>query len=232
MLEIRDLHVSYGPIKAVRGVSLSVNEGEIVSIIGSNGAGKTSTLMSIAGGIKPLSGMIIFDGEDITGLPAHRVIQRGIVLVPEGRRIFPQLTVMENLELGAFTKKKISPYLLDELFEFFPVLKERRSQIAGTLSGGEQQMLAIARALMSEPRLIMFDEPSLGLSPIMVTKIFSIIKKINLRGVTVLLVEQNARAALKLSSRAYVLESGTIRMEGTGDELLRNEELRRAYLGE
>lgn len=231
MLEIRDLHISYGPIKAVRGISLSVKEGEIVSIIGANGAGKTSTLMSIAGGIKPLSGMIIFNGEDITGLPAHRVIQRGIVLVPEGRRIFPQLTVMENLELGAFTKK-ISPSLLDELFEFFPVLKERKSQIAGTLSGGEQQMLAIARALMSEPRLIMFDEPSLGLSPIMVSKIFSIIKKINSRGVTVLLVEQNARAALKISSRAYVLENGTIRMEGRGDELLRNEELRRAYLGE
>ncbi|MCX7793036.1 MAG: ABC transporter ATP-binding protein [Thermodesulfovibrionales bacterium] len=231
MLEVTDLHVSYGPIKAVRGINLSVKEGEIVSIIGANGAGKTSTLMSIAGGVRPASGRILFKGQDITGLPAHEVMKKGLVLVPEGRRIFSNLTVAENLELGAFTKK-ISASLIEELFEFFPVLKERRNQVAGTLSGGEQQMLAIARALMSEPELIMFDEPSLGLSPIMVTRIFSIIKKINSRGVTVLLVEQNAKAALKLSSRAYVLENGTLRMEGTGSELLKNEELRRAYLGE
>lgn len=231
MLEVIDLHVAYGPIKAVRGINLSVKKGEIVSIIGSNGAGKSSTLMGIAGVLRPERGRIIFKGEEITGLPAHRVMRKGLVLVPEGRRIFPQLTVMENLEMGAFTKKE-SFRLLDELFEFFPVLKERSSQIAGTLSGGEQQMLAIARALISEPELIMFDEPSLGLSPIMVTRIFSIIKKINSRGVTVLLVEQNAKAALKLSSRAYVLEGGSIRIEGPGPELLKNEELRRAYLGE
>ncbi|MFN3739374.1 MAG: ABC transporter ATP-binding protein [Thermodesulfovibrionales bacterium] len=231
MLEIIDLQVSYGPIKAVKGITLSVREAEIVSIIGSNGAGKTSTLMSIAGAVRPLSGRIIFNGEDITGQPSHKIMRRGLTLVPEGRRIFPYLTVMENLEMGAFTKR-LSPSITDEIFQLFPVLKERRKQIAGTLSGGEQQMLAIARALMSEPKLIMFDEPSLGLSPLMVTKIFSIIKKINSSGVTVLLVEQNAKAALSLSHRAYVIEGGLIRLEGKGPELLNNEELRRAYLGE
>lgn len=231
MLEIIDLQVSYGPIKAVKGINLTVREGEIVSMIGSNGAGKTSTLMSIAGAVRPFSGKIVFNGEDITGLPGHKIMRRGLTLVPEGRRIFPYLTVMENLEMGAFTKR-LSPSIIDEIFQLFPVLKERRKQIAGTLSGGEQQMLAIARALMSEPKLIMFDEPSLGLSPLMVTKIFSIIKKINSSGVTVLLVEQNAKAALSLSHRAYVIEGGNIRLEGKGSELLNNEELRRAYLGE
>ncbi len=231
MLELMNLQVSYGPIKAVKGINLTVREGEIVSMIGSNGAGKTSTLMSIAGAVRPFSGKIIFNGEDITGQPPHKIMRRGLTLVPEGRRIFPYLTVMENLEMGAFTKK-LSTSILDEIFQLFPVLKERRKQIAGTLSGGEQQMLAIARALMSEPKLIMFDEPSLGLSPLMVTKIFSIIKKINSSGVTVLLVEQNARAALSLSHRAYVIEGGIIRLEGKGSELLNNEELRRAYLGE
>lgn len=231
MLELMNLQVSYGPIKAVKGINLTVREGEIVSMIGSNGAGKTSTLMSIAGAVRPFSGKIIFKGEDITGLPGHKIMRRGLTLVPEGRRIFPYLTVMENLEMGAFTKK-LSTSILDEIFQLFPVLKERRKQVAGTLSGGEQQMLAIARALMSEPKLIMFDEPSLGLSPLMVTKIFSIIKKINSSGVTVLLVEQNARAALSLSHRAYVIEGGIIRLEGKGSELLNNEELRRAYLGE
>ncbi len=231
MLEIRDLQISYGPIRAVKGISLTVRKGEIVSIIGSNGAGKTSTLMSIAGAVKPFSGRIIFNGEDITGQPAHKIMKKGLTLVPEGRRIFPYLTVMENLEMGAFIKK-LSPSIIDEIFQLFPVLKERRKQVAGTLSGGEQQMLAIARALVSEPRLIMFDEPSLGLSPLMVTRIFSIIKKINSSGVTVLLVEQNARAALSLCHRAYVIEGGVIRLEGKGSELLNNKDLRRAYLGE
>jgi len=231
MLEISDLHVSYGPIKAVKGLSLTVNRGEIVSLIGSNGAGKTTTLMTISGTLRPSRGRITFDGEDITGLPSHKILKRGLVLVPEGRRIFPQLTVMENLEMGAFTRRA-SEIEFDQVFELFPVLKERKNQIAGTLSGGEQQMLAIARALMAQPKLIMFDEPSLGLSPLMVTKIFSIIKKINASGVTVLLVEQNAKAALKLSHRGYVIEGGEMRLQGRGEELLNNEELRRAYLGE
>jgi len=231
MLEISDLHVSYGPIKAVKGVSLTVNRGEIVSLIGSNGAGKTTTLMTISGTLRPSRGRITFDGEDITGLPSHKILKKGLVLVPEGRRIFPQLTVMENLEMGAFTRRA-SEIEFDQVFELFPVLKERKNQIAGTLSGGEQQMLAIARALMAQPKLIMFDEPSLGLSPLMVTKIFSIIKKINASGVTVLLVEQNAKAALKLSHRGYVIEGGEMRLQGRGEELLNNEELRRAYLGE
>jgi branched-chain amino acid transport system ATP-binding protein len=231
MLDISDLHVSYGPIKAVKGLSLTVNKGEIVSLIGSNGAGKTTTLMTISGALKPSLGKITFDGEDITGLPSHEILKRGLVLVPEGRRIFPQLTVMENLEMGAFTRRAQETEY-EQVFELFPVLKERKNQIAGTLSGGEQQMLAIARALMSQPKLIMFDEPSLGLSPLMVTKIFSIIKRINASGVTVLLVEQNAKAALKLSHRGYVIEGGEIRLQGRGEELLNNEELRRAYLGE
>jgi branched-chain amino acid transport system ATP-binding protein len=231
MLDISDLHVSYGPIKAVKGLSLTVNKGEIVSLIGSNGAGKTTTLMTISGALKPSLGRITFDGEDITGLPSHEILKRGLVLVPEGRRIFPQLTVMENLEMGAFTRRAQETEY-EQVFELFPVLKERKNQIAGTLSGGEQQMLAIARALMSQPKLIMFDEPSLGLSPLMVTKIFSIIKRINASGVTVLLVEQNAKAALKLSHRGYVIEGGEIRLQGRGEELLNNEELRRAYLGE
>jgi branched-chain amino acid transport system ATP-binding protein len=231
MLDISDLHVSYGPIKAVKGLSLTVNKGEIVSLIGSNGAGKTTTLMTISGALKPSLGRITFDGEDITGLPSHEILKRGLVLVPEGRRIFPQLTVMENLEMGAFTRRAQETEY-EQVFELFPVLKERKNQIAGTLSGGEQQMLAIARALMSQPKLIMFDEPSLGLSPLMVTKIFSIIKRINAYGVTVLLVEQNAKAALKLSHRGYVIEGGEIRLQGRGEELLNNEELRRAYLGE
>ncbi len=231
MLEVRDLHVAYGPIKAVKGISFTVREGEIVALIGSNGAGKTTTLMALSGAIKPVGGRIIFNGEEITSLPAHRIIRKGLTLVPEGRRIFPFLTVMENLEMGAFVRG-FSKGDLEEVFELFPVLKERRFQIAGTLSGGEQQMLAIARALISKPRMIMFDEPSLGLAPIMVAKIFSIIKKINASGVTVLLVEQNARAALSLSNRAYVIEGGQIRLEGKGSELLNNEDLRRAYLGE
>lgn len=231
MLEIIDLHVSYGPIKAVRGITLSVKKGEIVSLIGSNGAGKTTTLMAISGAIQPERGRIIFKGEDITGLSGHKLLKKGLTLVPEGRRIFPHLTIKENLEMGAFTRK-VSEKDFEEVFKLFPVLKERRSQIAGTLSGGEQQMLAIARALMSAPELIIFDEPSLGLSPLMVTKIFSIIRKINVAGVTVLLVEQNARAALKLSNRAYVLEGGQIRLTGKGTELLNDEELRRLYLGE
>ncbi len=230
MLELYDVHTYYGSVKAVDGISIQIRKGEIVSLIGSNGAGKTTTLMTIAGALKPARGRIIFKGEDITSMSPHRIIQRGITLVPEGRRIFPRLTVMENLEMGAF-RLKPDPSDFEEVFELFPVLKERRNQIAGTLSGGEQQMLAIARALMSKPELIMFDEPSLGLAPLMVVKIFMIIKKINENNITVLLVEQNAKQALKLSHRAYVLEGGVIKMEGKGSELLNNEELRRAYLG-
>ncbi len=230
MLELHDIHTYYGPVKAVDGISIKIGKGEIVSLIGSNGAGKTTTLMTIAGALKPAKGRIIFKGEDITSMPPHRIIQRGITLVPEGRRVFPRLTVIENLEMGAF-RRKPHPSDFEEVFDLFPVLKERRNQIAGTLSGGEQQMLAIGRALMSKPELIMFDEPSLGLAPLMVVKIFMIIKRINENGITVLLVEQNAMQALKLSHRAYVIEGGVIKMEGKGSELLNNEELRRAYLG-
>lgn len=241
MLKLTSLHASYGPIKAIEGLDIDIRKGEIVCLIGSNGAGKTTTLMVISGILRPDSGEITFEGEAITGMPAHAIVGKGICQVPEGRRIFPRLTVMENLELGAHTRvgwgrdAKAGPgfqSLASRVFDLFPILKDRKDQPGGTLSGGEQQMLAVGRALMSDPKLLLLDEPSLGLAPIMVSKIFKTIEEINSEGVTILLVEQNARAALKLSHRGYVLESGTIKLQGSGSELLHNEEVKKAYLGE
>ncbi len=232
MLVIENLRTNYGAIEALKGISLDVQEGEIVTLIGANGAGKSTTLMSISGAVPAQSGRIIFDGEDITRLPAHEIVRRKIAQAPEGRRIFPRMTVEENLMLGAMTA---DPHNYDrnrdEVFELFPRLKERRSQRGGTLSGGEQQMLAIGRALMSEPRLLILDEPSLGLAPMIVRQIFEIIAKVNKeRGLTVFMVEQNANQALKLAHRAHVLVTGEITLSGTGAELRANEEVRAAYL--
>jgi len=236
MLKLNGIHTFYGPIEALRGVDIEVKQGEIVSLIGNNGAGKSTTLMTISGILKPGAGDIVFEGQSIMGIPPHRIVEMGISQVPEGRRIFPRLTIKENLEMGAYTKFKVQSskfkVQLDKIFELFPVLKERQKQPGGTLSGGEQQMLAIGRALMSNPKLLLLDEPSLGLAPIIVSKIFRTIKEINREGVTVLLVEQNARAALKLSNRGYVLENGNVALEGTADKLLNNEQVRMAYLGE
>jgi len=234
MLELLSVKASYGPIKALKGISLTVKKGEIVTLLGANGAGKSTTLMTISGVNRAASGEIRYKGERIDGLPAHEIVFKGLSQVPEGRRIFSRLSVRENLDMGAFTlkdKAAISKNMA-EVYELFPVLKERENQPGGTLSGGEQQMLAIGRALMSNPELLLLDEPSLGLAPIIVTKIFKIIKDINERGVTVLLVEQNAKAALKLAHRAYVLETGTITLEGPAHELLENEQVKKAYLGE
>lgn len=237
MLELRSIQTSYGSIKALKGIDIKINKGEIVCLIGSNGAGKTTTLLTISGILKPDIGEIFFEGNSIKGLHPHEIVNRGICHVPEGRRIFPDLTVLENLEMGAIpTGLNIRDRKLKErlemIFSLFPILKERTKQRGGTLSGGEQQMLAIGRALMSNPKLLLLDEPSLGLAPIMVSKIFKTIKEINQSGVTILLVEQNARTALKLSDRGYVLENGVIRLTGSGEELLKNEEVKRAYLGE
>lgn len=246
MLKLENVHTFYGPIEALRGVDLEIQQGEIVCLIGSNGAGKSTTLMTISGIRNPLSGDIVFEGKSIKGAPPHRIVEMGISQVPEGRRIFPKLTVRENLEMGAYsvvssqfsvfkkqTQKNTQLKMqLEKVFELFPVLKERHKQFGGTLSGGEQQMLSIGRALMSNPKLLLLDEPSLGLAPIIVSKIFKTIKEINKEGVTVLLVEQNARAALKLSNRGYVLENGMIALEGKGNDLLNNEKVRKAYLGE
>ncbi len=236
MLILNNIHSAYGHIMALRGIDIEVNKGEIVCLIGSNGAGKTTTLMTISGIIKPLKGNIIFDGESIKDMPAHRIVEKGICHVPEGRRIFQRLTVLENLEMGAFlkSKKNSSEFKnrIEKIFTLFPILKERKNQVGGTLSGGEQQMLAIGRALMSDPRLILLDEPSLGLSPIMASKIFKTIKEINDSGITVLLVEQNAKAALRLSQRGYILENGKIKLHGKSDLLLQNEDVKKAYLGE
>ncbi|MEW6108665.1 MAG: ABC transporter ATP-binding protein [Nitrospirota bacterium] len=232
MLRLEKVHTFYGPIEALRGVDLEVNRGEIVSLIGSNGAGKSTCLMTISGILKPAGGRIILDGSDITGNSPHSIVEMGISQVPEGRRIFPRLTIMENLEMGAFLGRGDSSLLFERVFKLFPLLKERHRQYGGTLSGGEQQMLAIGRALMSNPSVLLFDEPSLGLSPIMVSKIFRTIQEINKEGVTVLLVEQNARAALRLSNRGYVIENGTITIHGRSDELLNNERVKQAYLGE
>ena len=234
MLELAGVRTFYGPIEALKGISLKVEKGEIVSLLGGNGAGKTTTLMTISGLINPRGGEIRYKGKRIDGLPPHEVVKQGICQAPEGRRIFSRLTVRENLEMGAFTipdKKRIADSM-EEVFSLFPVLKERSGQPGGTLSGGEQQMLAIGRALMSSPEMILLDEPSLGLAPIVVSKIFKIIKDINGRGVTVLLVEQNAKAALTLAHRAYVLETGRITLEGPAHELMENEKVRKAYLGE
>ena len=231
ILEIHDLQVRYGGIEAVKGISLEVPEGKIVTLIGANGAGKSSTLRSIAGLVKPAAGNIYFNGEDITGKDANEIVSRGITLVPEGRRIFPDMTVLENLKIGAYLRKDDLTDDLNWVYDLFPRLKERSWQAGGTLSGGEQQMLAVGRALMSRPKVIMMDEPSLGLAPIIVRGIFDIIKEINKQGVTVLLIEQNANMALKTADLGYVMETGRITLQGTGTELLSNDAVKAAYLG-
>ena len=231
LLSIRDLQVSYGGIEAVKGISFDVREGEIVTLIGANGAGKSSTLRSIVGLVKPRGGSIVFDGEDITGADTTGIVKKGVTLVPEGRRIFPDLTVLENLKIGAYMRRDSLQEDIDWVYSLFPRLKERSWQAGGTLSGGEQQMLAVGRALMSRPKLLMMDEPSLGLAPIIVRDIFSIITEIRKRGVTILLIEQNANMALQTADMGYVLETGRITISGTGDELLSNEAVKAAYLG-
>ena len=231
MLKINDLHVSYGGIRAIRGVSLEIPDKKIVTLIGANGAGKSTTLRTIAGLVKPDSGSIELDGEELTGKSPNEIIERGIALVPEGRRVFSNLTVLENIKIGGYLRKDSLDSDIKKMYELFPILKERNWQQAGTLSGGEQQMLAVARALMSKPKIIMMDEPSLGLAPLIVRDIFDIIKEINNQGVTVLLIEQNANMALKIADKAYVMETGKITMTGTGAELLADEDIRKAYLG-
>ena len=231
ILEVKDLHVSYGGIKAVKDISFAVPKGEVVTLIGANGAGKSSTLRSIVGLVKPESGSIQFEGAQLAGLPTDQIVSKGITLVPEGRRVFPDLTVLENLKIGAYMRKDSLEEDLKWVHDLFPRLKERSWQLAGTLSGGEQQMLAIGRALMSRPELIMMDEPSLGLAPIIVQGVFDIIREINKQGVTILLVEQNANMALKAANKGYVMETGRITLTGTGAELLENEEVKAAYLG-
>ena len=231
MLKIENLCVSYGGIKALRGISLEVPDGKIVTLIGANGAGKSSTLRAIAGLVKPSAGKISFLDEDITGMDSSMIVSKGITLVPEGRRIFPDMTVLENLKIGAYLRKDDLTEDLNWVFDLFPRLKERSWQAGGTLSGGEQQMLAVGRALMSRPKVIMMDEPSLGLAPIIVKGIFEIIKEINKQGVTVLLIEQNANMALKTANLGYVMETGRITLHGSGEELLANEAVKAAYLG-
>ncbi len=231
ILEIRDLTVSYGGIEAVKGISIDVPEGEIVTLIGANGAGKSTTLKTIAGLVKSKTASIKFMGNEISAMTPDKIVASGITLVPEGRRVFPNLTVKENLRIGAYLRKDSLDSDFDYVYGLFPRLKEREWQLAGTLSGGEQQMLAVARALMSKPKLIMMDEPSLGLAPLVVKSIFDIIKTINEQGITVLLIEQNANMALRAANTAYVLETGRITMTGTGSELLRDERIKEAYLG-
>ena len=231
MLKIDDIHVYYGAIHAVKGVSFEVGEGEIVALIGANGAGKSTILKTVSGLMHPRSGHITFMSQDITHMDAHKLVKKGLAHVPEGRRIFLQMSVQDNLEMGAFTQKSVSKEDLDMVFELFPRLKERRKQIAGTLSGGEQQMLAMSRALMSKPKLMMLDEPCMGLAPILVDQIFTIIKELHKAGTTILLVEQNASKALEIADRAYVLETGSITLSGTGMELVHSDEVRKAYLG-
>ena len=231
ILEIRDLRVSFGGIRAVDGISFDVEEGKIVTLIGANGAGKSTILRSIAGITKPQSGKIVFSGSDITGQSPDRIVSQGVTLVPEGRRVFSNLTVLENLRIGAYLRRDSIADDIAYVYSLFPRLKERSWQLAGTLSGGEQQMLAVARALMSHPQVIMMDEPSLGLAPLVVKGIFDIIREINKNGTTVLLIEQNANMALKAANDAYVLETGSITLSGTGAELLANEQVRKAYLG-
>lgn len=231
ILEVKNLNVSYGGIKAVKDISFTVETGEIVTLIGANGAGKSSTLRSIVGLVKPESGEIIFGEKAIASLPTDQIVGEGITLVPEGRRVFSDLTVLENLKIGAYMRKDSLEEDIKWVYDLFPRLKERSWQLAGTLSGGEQQMLAIGRALMSRPKLIMMDEPSLGLAPIIVQGVFEIIREINKQGMTILLVEQNANMALKAAHRAYVMETGRITLSGTGKELAENEDVRAAYLG-
>lgn len=232
ILKVEDINVYYGSIHAIKGISFEVQEGEVVTLIGANGAGKSTTLNAVSGLLRSKTGSISFLGESLAKVPSHKVVAKGLALVPEGRRIFLQMTVQENLEMGAFTQKGSGIQQdLEMVYELFPRLKERYKQMAGTLSGGEQQMLAVGRALMSRPKLMMLDEPSLGLAPLVVQDIFSIIREINRQGVTVLLVEQNANMALKIADLAYVLETGTITMSGTGSELLADSRVKEAYLG-
>ena len=233
MLSIKNLVVHYGHVQALKGISLDVGQGEIVSLIGANGAGKTTTLRAVSGLAKPTTGDIVFEGQNIAGLDARESVIRGISHSPEGRQIFPRMTVLENLELGGYTRKDKHNFASDyqQIYDYFPILAERRQQMAGTLSGGEQQMLAIGRALMAHPRLLLLDEPSLGLAPIFVEKIFDIIQAINAAGVTVLLIEQNAYQALQIAHRGYVLETGTVALSGQAADLLDNDHIRKAYLG-
>ena len=231
MLKVEDLQVYYGAIHAIKGVSFEVNEGEIVALIGANGAGKSTILKTVSGLMHPRSGKVTFMNEDITHTDAYKLVRHGLAHVPEGRRIFLQMSVQDNLEMGAFIHKDLSKDDLDMVYDLFPRLKERRKQVAGTLSGGEQQMLAMGRALMSSPKLMMLDEPSMGLAPILVDQIFDIVKNLHAAGKTVLLVEQNASKALSIADRAYVLETGKITLSGTGEELRRSDEVRKAYLG-
>ncbi|HIX93708.1 MAG TPA: ABC transporter ATP-binding protein [Firmicutes bacterium] len=234
MLKITDLHVNYGMIQAIKGVSFHVDEGEIIALIGANGAGKTTILHTITGLVGAASGKIEYKGNDLTKVPAHKIVSMGMSHVPEGRRIFQELSVYDNLLLGAFTRRQKSEISesIERIYKHFPRLEERKNQIAGTLSGGEQQMLAIGRALMARPSIILMDEPSMGLSPLYVSEIFAIIQEINKDGTTVLLVEQNAKKALSISNRAYVLETGNIVLEGDAKELMQNDQVKRAYLGE
>ena len=233
MLKIDDINVYYGAIHALKGISLEVNKGEIVTLIGANGAGKSTTLRTISGLLKPRTGGITFCGKDIAGMPAHKIVREGISQVPEGRRVFAEMTVMENLDLGAFVRKDKAGIQQDlkHVFELFPRLEERKNQSAGTLSGGEQQMLAMGRALMSRPKLLLLDEPSMGLAPLLIKEIFNIIVDINKSGTTVLLVEQNANMALSIANRAYVLETGRITLSGKAQDLAASEDVRKAYLG-
>ena len=231
MLKIDDIHVYYGAIHAIKGVSFEVGEGEIVALIGANGAGKSTILKTVSGLMHPRSGSISFCGNDIAHTDAYKLLRTGLAHVPEGRRIFQQMTVQDNLEMGAFIHKEVNKDELERVFNYFPRLKERRKQIAGTLSGGEQQMLAMSRALMSRPKLMMLDEPSMGLAPILIDQIFEIIKQLHKDGTTILLVEQNASKALEVADRAYVLETGKVILSGTGKELASSDEVKKAYLG-
>lgn len=234
MLEIKDLEVYYGVIQAIKGISFEVNKGEVIALIGANGAGKTTILHTITGLLSPKKGSVMYEGTDITKIPAHKIVSLGMAHVPEGRRVFADLSVYENLKMGAYTRKDKNKVeeTLERVYERFPRLKERKNQMAGTLSGGEQQMLAMGRALMSKPKIILMDEPSMGLSPILVNEIFDIIQEVSKSGTTVLLVEQNAKKALSIADRAYVLETGKIVLEGKAEDLLNDDSIKKAYLGE
>lgn len=234
MLKVENLVVNYGVIQALKGISFEVNEGEVIALIGANGAGKTTTLQTISGMLQPTSGRVLLNGVDITKIPGHKIVTMGMAHVPEGRRVFPGLTVLENLKMGAYTRSSKAEIELsfERVYESFPRLKERQNQLAGTLSGGEQQMLAMGRALMSQPRIVLMDEPSMGLSPIYVDEIFNIIQSISDAGTTVLLVEQNAKKALAIADRAYVLETGNIVLSGDANELMHDDSIKKAYLGE
>ena len=234
MLEVKDLEVYYGMIQAIKGVSFHVDQGEVIALIGANGAGKTTILHTVTGLLSPKKGSVVFEGQEVTKIPAQKIVSLGMAHVPEGRRVFAELSVYENLKMGAYTRKDKSEIEenLQKIYERFPRLKERKNQMAGTLSGGEQQMLAMGRALMSQPKIILMDEPSMGLSPILVNEIFDIIQEVSKSGTTVLLVEQNAKKALSIADRAYVLETGRIALEGRAEDLLRDDSIKKAYLGE